>query len=245
MRYYVFIDESGEANVINVDPRFNIFVLCGVIFREDHYKVFDENLNKLKIKHFGDENIILHSYEMRKNIGAFKIFQDKNVLSAFYKDIELIFTEHSYKVIASIVHKEEYRKRYPDENFAYEQSLKFLCERSMSLIGKGHKNNTLHFCLEKRGERKDRSLKKSYTRIHRFGTDYKSTSDFQVCHPTLFFRGKTQNINGLQLADLCAYPIARRILSPKKNQPTYELFKSKLYRNRFGIVKGYGLKHFP
>jgi hypothetical protein len=33
----MFIDESGEANVTNTDPRFNIFVLCGVIFREDDY----------------------------------------------------------------------------------------------------------------------------------------------------------------------------------------------------------------
>lgn len=245
MRYFVFIDETGEANINNIDPRFNIFVLCGIVFREDHYKVFDAELNNLKIKHFGSKDVVLHSYEMRKNKGVFKVFQNKNVLSDFYVDIEKIFTKNEYKIIASIVHKEEYKKRYPYENFAYEQALKFLCERSISLIGNGHKNQSLHFCLEKRGERKDRSLKKLYTRIYRFGTDYKSTSAFKVCHPNLFFRGKNQNINGLQLSDLCAYPIARKILSPDKKQPTYDLFEDKIYRNWLGSIKGYGLKHFP
>ena len=245
MRYFVFIDETGEANVNKPDPRFNVFVLCGIVFREDHYNQFDKDLKTLKLKHFGNEDVVFHSYHMRNKMDAFKIFQDKKVLSNFYKDIEKIFTKYTYKVIACIVDKEAYKKRYPKSNYAYEDSLKFLCERSISCIGGVKKNNSLHFCLEKRGERKDRQLKKLYTKIVRYGTKYKSTTDFKVCHPLLFFRDKHQNINGLQLADLCAYPIARKILSPKTPQPTYELFKDKIFCNRYGQKKGYGLKFFP
>ena len=159
MRYYVFIDETGEANINNPDPRYNIFVLCGVIFREDHYNDFDLALRKLKSKHFGSEDVILHSYTMRNKKGIFKIFQDDEILNNFYVDIGNIFTVHSYRVISCIVDKESYKKKYPNRNYAYEDSLTFLCERAMSCIGKGHKNQTLHFCLEKRGKSKDRDLK--------------------------------------------------------------------------------------
>ncbi|MCB0746793.1 MAG: DUF3800 domain-containing protein [Ignavibacteriae bacterium] len=245
MRYYVFIDETGEANINNPDPRYNIFVLCGVIFREDHYNDFDLALRKLKSKHFGSEDVILHSYTMRNKKGIFKIFQDDEILNNFYVDIGNIFTVHSYRVISCIVDKESYKKKYPNRNYAYEDSLTFLCERAMSCIGKGHKNQTLHFCLEKRGKSKDRDLKKLYTQILKYGTDYKSTNDFKVCHPNLFFRAKNQNINGLQLADLCAYPIARSIMTPDVPQPTYDLFENKIYCSFFGRKKGYGLKHFP
>ncbi|MGE5944077.1 MAG: DUF3800 domain-containing protein [Flavobacteriales bacterium] len=245
MRYFVFIDETGEANIDNPDPRYNVFVLCGILFREDHYNAFDLALKELKVKHFGSDEVVLHSYTMRKNNGVFKIFQDKQKLLNFYKDIEVIFKNHEYYVISSIVDKVKYKEKYPSKNHAYEDSLTFLCERAMSCIPNGQKNQALHFCLEKRGNKKDRDLKKLYTRILRFGTDYKSTSDFKVCHPNLFFRGKNQNINGLQFADLCAYPIARKILSPKNPQPTYDLFENKIYCNWLGTKKGYGLKFFP
>jgi hypothetical protein len=244
MRYYVFIDESGEANIKRPDPRFEIFVLCGVIFREDGYEKFDAALKELKRKHFGTEDIVFHSYKMRKQIGPFKIFQDKEVLKDFYVSIEKIFLEHMYRIVACIVDKENYRKKYPDKNFAYEDALTFLVERSIS-CSRRNVANSLHFCLETRSERKDIQLKKLYTKIVKYGTDYKSTADFQVCHPNLFFRVKEQNINGLQFADLCAFPIAIKTLSPKSRQPTYDLFENKIFSNWYGRKEGYGLKYFP
>jgi len=245
MRYYVFIDETGEANVSKPDPRFNVFVLCGILFREDHYDDFNNQMKNLKVKYFGNEDVVFHSYHMRNKLGVFKIFQDSKTLANFYEDIGNIFVNCKYKVVACIVDKEGYKKIYPKLNYAYEDSLKFLCERFISCLGNVTQINSLHFCLEKRGERKDRELKKLYTKIVKYGTNYKSTQDFKVCHPRLFFRGKNQNINGLQFSDLCAYPIARKVLSPDKPQPTYQLFKNKIFRGPFGQRRGYGLKFFP
>lgn len=245
MRYFVFIDESGEANIINPDPRFNIFVLCGIIFSEDSYTRFDNSFNEIKNKYFSSTNIVFHSSEMRKKTGVFKIFQDKDILQSFYNDIDKIFIHHEYTILACIVNKDEYKLQYPKRNTAYEDALTFICERSIAFIGKGHKANTLHFCLEKRGQKKDIILKKLYTQIIKYGTTYKSTNDFRVCHPNIFFRGKHQNINGLQFADLCAYPIARVHLTPDSFQPTYKLFENKIYKNNKEIKDGYGLKYFP
>lgn len=145
MRYFVFIDESGEANVSKVDLKFDVFVLCGVFFREDHYKEFDSALKQIKRKYFGSEDVVLHSYEMRWWKGAFKIFDNKKIRTSFYADMEKVFTESNYKIISCIVNKKEYKQRYPLKNYAYEESFKFLCERTLSLVGKGKRNKSLSF----------------------------------------------------------------------------------------------------
>ncbi len=245
MRHFVFIDESGEANITNPDPRFNIFVLCGIVFREDAYDSFDNDFKQLKKKYFSHEQVVFHSIKMRKKEGVFKLFQDTIIQSSFYHDIGAIFKKHSYTVLACIVDKDKYREHYPFRNHAYENALMFMCERAISVIGKTNKQNILHFCLEKRGNKKDSQLKKYYTNFVKYGTAFVNTSDFQKCHPKLLFRGKEQNVNGLQFADLCAYPIARKFLSPDKEQLTYNLFENKIFCNSYGKKEGWGLKHFP
>jgi hypothetical protein len=246
MRYYMFIDESGEANINKPDPRFDIFVLCSVIFREDYYTVFDKRVKELKKKFFGNEDVIFHSVEMRKKQNAFKVFQNENVLNNFYTDIGAIFTECNYHIISCVINKGKYKERYPDRNHAYEESLTFLCERAISLIGRKNKEHTIHLCLEKRQNQKDSQLKMYFTNFVKYGTEYYSTDEFKMCHPKLHFRGKEENTNGLQLADLCAYPIARKHLTPLSPQPTFEIIKPKLYCNHYtGNYHGLGIKLFP
>lgn len=245
MRYYIFIDESGEANINRADPRFNIFVLCGILFREDHYQDFDEKMKLLKKKYFGNDEIIFHSIQMRKRTDAFKIFQDNAIQQEFYKDIGEIFTGCEYSIISCVVNKEEYKATYPFKNQAYEDSLKFLCERAVYYIRQRDQNYSVHLCLEKRQKNKDTYLKKYYTKFKRYGTEYVGTYEFSRFDRLLHFRDKKANTNGLQFADLCAYPIARTFLTPEVTQPTFEVFKPKILRGRSGQMKGYGIKHFP
>jgi hypothetical protein len=47
---------------------------------------------------------------------------------------------------------------------------------------------------------------------------------------------------GTQLADLAAYPIARHVLNPQKQNFAYEVIKKKIYKGR-GLISG--LKIFP
>ncbi len=56
--------------------------------------------------------------------------------------------------------------------------------------------------------------------------------------------GKSENINGLQTADLTAYPMARFVIDAKRANPAFDLIKSKIYA-RDGKILGYGLKIFP
>lgn len=245
MRHFMFIDESGEACVLNNDPRFNAFVLCAVIFREDHYQIFDNEMKRLKSDVFGDPEIVFHSYHMRAKKGDFVILKDLELQARFYERIGEIFKHQQYTVIACVINKDSYKERYPETNQAYEESLKFICERSILNVSRKSKSDTIHICLEQRQKGKDALLKKHYTRFRRYGTDYVSTEDFQMLSERLTFRGKNNRINGLEFADLCAYPIAKASMNPDIIQPTYEAFKHRINCDYRGKIEGIGIKRFP
>jgi len=58
----------------------------------------------------------------------------------------------------------------------------------------------------------------------------------------LRFKSKKENINGLQLADLVAYPIARHVIEPKRVNLAFDIVARKFYADN-GIR--YGLKRYP
>ena len=64
-------------------------------------------------------------------------------------------------------------------------------------------------------------------------TDYKLS---------IVFREKRENINGLQLADLIAYPVARYVIDQERANPAFEIIEPKIYAKG---GKRYGLKIFP
>jgi hypothetical protein len=50
---------------------------------------------------------------------------------------------------------------------------------------------------------------------------------------------------GLQLADLAAYPIARRVINAKAANPAYDALRPLIRKSPAGKVEGWGLKVFP
>ena len=240
----MFLDESGEASMKSDDPNFNIFVLCGVLFSEIAYNEFDNKFKALKHKFFGTDNIIFHSIKMRKPKGVFKILLDETTRNNFYNDINQIFVESNYQIISCVINKSAYKERYPHKNTAYQEALKFMCERSMFCLRREDVVKKLIICLEQRGK-EDALIKKYYTQFIKHGTSFMSRYEMRMCAEKLIFRPKSANVNGLQLADLIAYPIARKHLTPDSPQPTYEVFFEKFYKSNAGECKGYGLKVYP
>lgn len=70
---------------------------------------------------------------------------------------------------------------------------------------------------ESRGGKEDRQLKASFRRLWDRGTDYVGPEQFQetLTSRELKFKQKTDNIAGLQLADLLAHPSRCEILDER------------------------------
>ena len=86
--YVVFVDESGDANLDPIDPRFPMLNLVFCLIRKDHYIDFVvPRLHQLKIDFFGHADLVLHESEMRRKTGAFAILADGDVYSHWMQEL--------------------------------------------------------------------------------------------------------------------------------------------------------------
>jgi hypothetical protein len=79
----VYVDESGDHGIKNLDSSYPLFVLAFCVFYKEHYcnKVLP-NLHAFKFKHFGHDLVVLHEHEIRKEKGSFK-FVDRQQKDRF------------------------------------------------------------------------------------------------------------------------------------------------------------------
>ena len=242
-KYYLFIDESGDHGLVNLDPNFPVFVLCGVLMSQDHYTQLRKDINTLKSNFWNNKTVILHSRDIRKCEKEFQILFDLKLKSAFYEQLNNIITNSFYRILASAINKAKYINKYGKlSNDVYELSLSFIIERAIFSLDEINAPKQLEIVIEKRGKKEDKLLSEHFQRLLARGTGFVSAERLKEINTKIVFKDKKENINGLQLADLIAYPTARYIINPKRANPAFDLFEQKFYRKN---GKRYGLKIFP
>jgi hypothetical protein len=242
MKYYLFIDESGDHGLANIDQDFPVFVLCGVIFSESGYHVFRERVNKLKMDLWGNSGIVFHSRDIRKHEKEFQILFDMDKKKIFFERLNGIIAESEYSILASAIQKKEFIQKYGKLSNVYSISLSFILERTIFFLDKIPGPANLEIIVEKRGKKEDLTLSKHYNEVHSIGTFYVTPERIQFYKTKLKFTSKKENINGLQLADLLAYPIARHVIEPERLNLAYDQLEKKFYEDQ---GDRHGLKIYP
>lgn len=244
MKYSLYIDESGDHGLSNLNPNFPIFLLCGIVISSENCEELNNDFNAVKRAIWKSEQVIFHSRDIRKCEKEFKHLFDLKLKAEFYEKIDRVIAETDYKIIASAIKKQNYIKKYGKlSDDVYEISLSFIIERAIFYLESLKKTGiSLEVVIEKRGPKEDKKLDEHFQRILSRGTGYIKPSKLANYNPSIIFRHKKENINGLQLADLIAYPIARYILEPERVNPAFEVFKNKLYKKS---GDKFGLKIFP
>ena len=146
-----------------------------------------------------------------------------------------------YTVFASAIRKDRYIRKYGKlSNDVYELALSFIVERTVFYIDTLTDENTqLHIIIEKRGKKEDKKLQEHFQRLMARGTGYVSAARLKELNIKITFRDKKENVNGLQLADLLAYPIARYVIDNNRANPAFDLLAPNFYTKN---GKRYGLK---
>lgn len=85
-------------------------------------------------------------------------------------------------------------------------------------------------------------LDEHFQRLLSRGTGYVSAERLRAYGLRIIFKSKRENINGLQLADLIAYPMARYVIEPDRPNPAFEVLAPKIYTKG---TRRYGLKVYP
>lgn len=228
---------------MTLDPNFPVFVLCGVLIADSDYDRVRQEFNALKDELWQNREVIFHSRDIRKCEKEFQILFDMDVKQRFYKKLNDAIETNKYTVIASAIQKERYIRKYGRlSNDVYELALSFIIERTVFCLDEHYVDKQLEIIIEKRGRSEDKRLAEHFQRLMARGTAYVNAGRLQALGMKITFRDKKENINGLQLADLVAYPIARYVIEPKRANPAMERFENKIYSRR---GKRYGLKIFP
>jgi len=236
MKYYLFIDETGDHSLSNIDQNFPIFMIGGVLISEKEYKVFQEKINDFKKIFFNTREVILHSRDIRKINPPFQILFDLEIKKKFYDRLDKIISDTNFIINPVAILKENHIKKYGKvAGNPYTISLNFIIERTVFDCNELEDCSEAEMVIEKRGKKEDGELLEVYQKIRTRGTGYISPERIAGLFSKIDFKNKMDNDEGLQLSDLVSYPIAKKMLYPKNINPAYDILKSKIRTNGWKI----------
>ncbi|MDE6032479.1 MAG: DUF3800 domain-containing protein [Muribaculaceae bacterium] len=242
-KYYLYIDECGDHQLEKFNPNFPVFTLCGVLIPGNQLKKLEDDVNSFKREFFNNEKVIIHSRDIRKQEKEYSILQYPETRNRFYEAINKILGQDGvYIIVCCSILKEPFIEKFSCGEDVYGLSLKYLIERSIFCMDDKIKDGTIEIYIERRGIKQDRTLLNYYNRLRATGTKWVTSERLVSRLGRFIFSHKKDNIIGLQLADLIAYPITRHVLNPKAPNPAYEIIKDKIYTYKGAVL---GMKIIP
>ncbi len=231
-QYYFFIDETGDHGLNYVDNHFPLFLLAGCVIEQGALLKLTRECTNLKLTMFGDREIIFHSRDIRKHDGAFQVLFDLKLKQQFYEKLNGIIQRTDFTIISNGINKKQHIAHYgKSETNPYTICLSVLLENLIYYLEE--KNDcAVQIVVEKRGKIEDGQLVTHYNTILDHGTSDIDRKRFRRVISGFELRAKQDNDIGLQLADLCAYPIARSILRSNELYIPFEIIRNKIYTRK-------------
>ncbi len=205
---------------------------------------FKKAIDELKIEFWNTTNVILHSRDIRKCEKEFEILFDVDVKKRFYKRVnEVLSIQGIYVIVCCSVQKEQCIEKHGMDADIYGTALKYVIQRSIFCVDDiSSEGGIIDVIVERRGKREDTALLNYYNKLRFSGMHYISPERLAEHMGRFGFSKKTENVFGLQIADLIAYPISRYVLNPNKRNPAFDVISSNIYTCN---CKRLGLKIFP
>lgn len=131
--YIVYVDESGDHSLSQINSDYPRFVLAFCIFPvADYVETVVPAVQRLKFQHFGHDMVVFHEHEIRKSEAPFQILVHKPTREAFLGEIDRIVETSPFTVVATVIRKEEFKSRRGGQTNPYDVALEFGLERVFS-----------------------------------------------------------------------------------------------------------------
>lgn len=243
-KYNLYIDECGDHNLATYDCNFPIFTLCGILVPVKNVNNFKKAIDDLKREFWNTTDVILHSRDIRKCEKHFEILFDNDIKQRFYKRVNEVLSQQSvYIIVCCSVLKESCIAKHGIEADIYGIALKYVIQRSIFCVDDVNpEGGKIDVIVERRGKREDAELLKYYNNLRFTGMHYISPVRLAEHMGHFGFSKKSDNVFGLQVADLIAYPISRHVLNPEKFNASYQVIAPHIYQSNGKLL---GLKIFP
>ena len=240
----LYLDESGDHNLAVIDPQYPLFVLGGVIMEQRYAESeLPRELDAFKRGLFGRADVVLHTADIVRNRNGFEEMKDAAFRARFLESLNTLMQRLRYTVVACAIRKTNHLGRYgPAASDPYLMGLDVLVERFCFEVGPARAGGMM--IAERRGSPLDERLELAWEKLKERGTRYVRGGDIEGRITGLDLRAKSENVPGLQLADLVVSPIGRHVLG-KPERDDWRIVRSKLRCGPRGATDGYGLVVLP
>ena len=152
--------------------------------------------------------------------------------------------EGAFTIVSCSILKLPYVERNGQDGDIYGLALSRLIERSVFYLDEigNEDGSNLNIIMEMRGKKEDKDLASYYEEFKTKGTKWLTPERLNSHLAKFKFLSKKQNVTGLQVADLIAYPIARYVLNPNAVNLAYDVFRCNIFTDRNAML---GLKVIP
>lgn len=128
-KYVVYVDESGDHGMANLDPNYPVFVLAFCVFHKGHYtRKVVADIEDLKFRYFGHDLIVLHENEILKAKGEFKRFNNLALRNQFMSDLTDVIDGSNFILISCVIDKSQLKARHANPANPYHIALGFCLE---------------------------------------------------------------------------------------------------------------------
>lgn len=232
--YIIYVDESGDHGIKNIDAGYPIFVLSFCCFKiEEYIHNSVSKIQEFKFKYYNHDQVILHEHHIRKQKGDFSFLRTDQVLREnFLNDLNELIANINFEIYAIVIDKQKLTEKYLTPNNPYNLGMQFGLEIIYKqLVYNNDAGENICFVFEKRGKKEDDALELEFRRIcsgeQRVGW---KNFNFDKIRFEPIFADKKSNSTGLQLADLTARPIGLHYMRPNQNNKAFDILKSKIKR---------------
>jgi hypothetical protein len=239
----MYLDESGDHNLVKIERDYPVFVLGGIIVEREYARTtLERELRAFKQDFFGRDDLILHTADIVRNTNGFEALADASVRHRFFQALNDLMRSLEYEVVACAIRKHDHLARYGVQAIdPYMLSLNVLVERFCFDLGDCTDGGLI--VAEKRRNDLDDELEGAWMRIRRKGTQFQRGSVIDRRIVDLVLKKKQLGIAGLQLADLVVSPIGRHVLG-KPDREDWSVVEEK-FRRRGEEFLGPGLVVLP
>lgn len=257
--HIISLDETGSVSYLKtilkkdlqeyeLDPLRRYFTLTACVFTRENYRISRKEFEKIKMKYWplgmhiyndGAKEVCFHSYEIRRDKGAFSKVHLKNK-SLFLTDLTSSIHGMNFKIASVTIDLYKYSKSIHNQS-VYTFALCNILERVV-YNEKSLRNSLV--VLESRGPKEDQELHKEIVDIFDNNGLWKiGSNELDRKFEGIYFNGKWKGITahfGLELSDLLCYPI-NKYQSTNVKDPAFSSFEQKFYgypdRIKFGLMK--------
>lgn len=211
----LFIDESGDAN-----PKVSfsqVYILAGCMTDAIGTERLKTESDQIKFKFWSQTKIILHSRELGRKEGDFKVLKDVKKYNEFKKDLFNFLNKGSYQMFFVLADKKKALYKSWDDRKVYEETSRIIVRNFiLSLIAQGNVKGRL--VIESATSLKDFYFHKAASYFLSHGIPEVSITFRQVQEVLTeisFVTKKNHDIEE-QISDLLAYGAKLKFLGKKQ-----------------------------